>query len=183
VRTWRNSSQIVGLVLVFALCGLPSRSVGWGLARRPSPLRQSRYDQLPPSAMSGLVGRSFEYWADRELHGPGECDTPESDFRAIAPQLKGAVAFSRDGRAIDLTLAGRTASSISLHGLRDRLDGSAVYLSSTVFVSFRVSIDSSPLSAELTFHGFGQCVVARTRGTLRLASAADRTPAAERQYR
>ena len=124
--------------------------------------------------MSALAGRSFEYWADRELHGPGQCDTPESDFRGITPQIKGAVTFSRDGRAIDLALADKAVSPISLPGLRDRRDGSTAYLSSTVLISFRVPINGSPVSAELTFHGFGQCVVRRTRGTLRLASTPNR---------
>ncbi len=180
VRVRRISPSIIGLALVLALCGLPSRSVGYGWPWKPNPARQSRYEHLTPSAMSALAGRSFEYWADRELHGPGQCDTPESDFRGITPRLKGAVTFSLDGRAIDLTLADKAPGPVPLPGLRDRRDGSAVYSSSTLLVSFRVSIGGSPVSAELSFHGFGLCVTSRTRGTLRLAPAPNRSDVPER---
>ena len=135
----------------------------------------NRYEDLPPSVVSALAGRSFEYWADRELRVSGECDTPESRFRTIPHQLRCTVAFSQDGRAIDLMLADKTAGPVSLHGLRDREDGSAVYQSSTSFLSFRVSNDGSSVRAELTFHGSGVCVVTRTRGTLRLGPAPGRS--------
>jgi len=166
-----SSSRIAGLALLVGLCGLPSRSAGWGYP--PRPLKQSRYEELSASAVSALAGRTFEYWADREHPGTGRCDTSEADFRAITPQLKCAVKFSRDGRAIDLTLADDTSGLLPMQGRRDRTDGTAIYFPSTSLLSFRVLIDGSPMKAELTFHGSGLCIVRRTRGTLQPASVHD----------
>jgi hypothetical protein len=175
VRNQGISSRIARLALILGLCGLPSLSCGYGRPNKPSSVKQSRYEDLPPSVVSSLAGRSFEYWADREVRVSGGCDTPESQFRTIPHQLRCTVAFSQDGRAIDLTLADKTVGPVSLDGLRDRQDGSAIYQSSTSFLAFRVSIDGSSVRAELTFHGSGVCVVRRTRGTLRPGPASGRS--------
>jgi hypothetical protein len=179
VRNQWISPGIAGLALVLGLCGLPSRTSGHGSPpATPHPEKQDRYTDLHPAAVAALAGRSFEYWADRELHGPRRCETPESQFRAITPQLRGTVAFSPDGRAIVLKVVGDTSAPVSLGGQRDRRDGSIVYTSSKSFLAFRVSIvvsiDGSPASAELTFHGSGLCVTGRTRGTLRPAPPPER---------
>ena len=163
------SSRIAGLALALGLCGLACRSAG--SQNRPTPVNQARDVDLSPAMASALAGRSFEYWTDRELPGSSSrCDTPESAFRASKPMLGCTVTFSEDGRAIHMTRADR-ADAVSLHGHQDRADGGAFYRSESWMTEFRVSLGGSLLRAELTDRGSGVCVVARTRGTLRLASA------------
>jgi hypothetical protein len=183
VRNRNIASRIAGLAVALGLSGLPFPSSAYGRPDKPRSAKKGRFDDVSRRAMAVLAGRSFEFWADREVGGSGGCETPpESEFQSIPPKLMGAVAFSKDGRAVVLTLAGKfvtptgkTARSVSLPCLTDGDDGSAVYESSTNFLSLRVSVDGSPERAELKFFGSGLCVTGWTRGTLReLARAPDR---------
>ena len=173
MRTRRNSSQIIGVALASGSVGCrPDR---WDGAGRGCRTRQGKVDTATDALRNVSTGRSIirvlgraRASRSRPVRHAGvrlpRHHTPDQGCRDVLP-----------GRACDgFALADKAVSPISLPGLRDRRDGSTAYLSSTVLISFRVSIDGSPVSAELTFHGFGQCVVRRTRGTLRLASTPNR---------
>jgi len=132
---------------------------------------QAREEDLPLAATQPVAGRKFEYWADRELHGSRKCETPESQFRGIAPELRGVVVFSRDGRTVEVTPASKGATAVSLQGHRNH-DGTVLYQSlSSSFLTLRVAINGEMINAELTFLGSGVCVASRTRGELRPAGA------------